>query len=360
MIDSAKQPLFFGGGTGLTDEFNAPHPEILEADEKQRSLFWPATEISFYRDSQDLANFNHTERELMIRALSMQLAGDSAANGTIQQLFLPIISNSQAKGLISYWGDSESVHDRTYARIVAQCFKDPTELFDRVRTDERLLKRLTPILTQFGEQIKMNAQLDLGYDIPQDEKERMISKTIVTLLALEGIMFITSFATTFAVCESTNRCNGVAKAVGLISDDESGSHVRNNLLFLDIIVNKEKYACWQVPSFVKEMQGILDTVMDLEHEWAGQLFEGLDSIVGFNEKLVIDYSCYLARPIYLRCGLEYKYKVVMSNPIPWINSYITPDLLQTAAQESQVTNYKINAVVDDTSDMSFDDENFFL
>jgi len=346
-------PLFFGEDLGLSDAFNITYPEILEADQKQRELFWPADEIDLTQDYADLQEMDASTYELFIRALSMQLTGDSVANGSIAMLFLPIVSNPQAKGLVSYWNDSESVHDRAYSLVVAQCFKDPNELLDRVRQDTIMIKRLTPILENFGKHNDMIRRM-MNNDPTLTLKEKRITtiKTIVTLLALEGIMFLTSFATTFAICEAEQKCNGIAKLIGLIHDDEGGSHVRNNLIFLDIIRNQEKWPEWD--ECKDECKDILDLVMESEYTWASQLFDGCGSVVGFNTGLLKQYSNYLSKPLYDRLGLRWDFDVCTTNPFPWIDAYIKPDLLQVAAQEAQVTNYKVNASVDDTDGMMFD------
>lgn len=348
--------LFFGEDLGLTDAFNITYPEILELDKKQRSLFWAADEIEFSQDFVDFLEGDPVHSELMIRALSMQLAGDSFANGTIAQLFLPIISNPQAKGLVSYWNDTESVHDRAYSLVVAQCFKDPNALLERVRNDEKLLARLLPLINNANEHLAMVADWSMYRDSPEskythEERVRIAIRGVATLLALEGIMFLTSFATTFAICEASQRYGGIAKAVGLIHDDEGGSHVANNLCFLNILQQEEPEIFEKVKPEIKE---ILDLCVEFEHKWAHDLFDGIGDIVGFNTDLLKQYNCYVTMPLYTKLGIEWDYQVVTENPLPWIEPYIKPDLLQVAAQETQVTNYKVNASVDDSDSEDFE------
>lgn len=347
---NTKFPLFFGETLGLSDAFNVAYPEILEADKKQRELFWIADEISLVQDYQDLMDMDDNLRELMIRALSMQMAGDSMANGSIAMLFLPIVSNPQAKGLISYWNDTESVHDRAYSLIVAQCFKDPNKLLERIREDVKLIKRLEPILANFTEHMKMVTDYMQGKEQDESERIKTTIRTIATLLSLEGIMFLSSFATTFAVCEVTGRCNGIAKTVGLIHDDESGSHVRNNLTFLNILKRehpKEFNEC------KPDIKNILDSFMKREQQWAIDLFDGCGAVVGFNSTLLNQYTNYLAKPLYDNIGIAFDFDVC-DNPLTWITPYINPDLVQVAGQEAQSGNYKVGASIDDTDDEDFE------
>ncbi len=346
-------PLFFGEELGLTDAFNVTYPEILTADKAQRNLFWDADEYDLSKDAKEIRSADGAEFELIVRALSLQLAGDSLANGSIAMLFLPIISNPQAKSLVSYWNDTEAVHDRAYSRIVSQCFDDPNELLERVRNDEKLIRRLQPILNNFKIHSEMILRIQSGEDVPVSERNATVLRTIVSLLGLEGIMFLSSFATTFAVCEAYKKYSIIAKLTGLIHDDESVSHVRNNLTFLNILINKEKYPEWETVKH--EAKEILDTIIDLDKEWVeNHLFEGIGEIVGYNAKLARQYTLYLAKPLYDAIGLQWDYDVIEENPFTWIKYYTKQDLLQTAQQETESGNYMINASLDDTEGVEFE------
>ena len=114
---SGQYPLFFGEDLGIFDSFNVTYPEILQADEAQRALFWKSNEIDLTRDYHDMKNAPQNIREFVIENLAFQMAGDSMANTALQVLLLPIISNSQASSLVSYWGDTEAVHADTYGRM---------------------------------------------------------------------------------------------------------------------------------------------------------------------------------------------------------------------------------------------------
>ena len=342
---SGNYPLYFGEDLGIFDSFNVPYPEIREADQEQRSLFWTSDEIDFTADYEDMLNVSEDEREMMIRTLSFQMAADSIASGSIQQLFLPIASNPYLKGLVSYHGDSEYVHEDTYGRIIAQCFDDPSEMIERIKKDEDVIRRLGKVLTAFKDHMDMVDNLDTNKH-SESEKKSICLKTLVTLLGLEGIMFLSSFAATFALCESTNRFNGIGKAVALINNDEAISHVNNVVLQLNIIKNKEKWAEWD-DTFVKE---ILDVFVKHELEWAETLFQNVKGVVGFNAELLKDYVLLLAKKVYDRLGLQFDHKVVTENPFPWIKNYVQQDTIATANQEAQNSNYIAKGFVNDVSE----------
>lgn len=339
-----KNPLFFGEPLGVYDAFNVPYPELVTLDQKQRSLFWSSDEFSLTESAKDIAEADPSVVELMIRNLSFQMAADSLASGSIQELFFPILTNHQAKKLISYHGDSEAVHEEAYALIVAQCFKDPNVMYERISNDMNILRRLRPIGTAFKEykQVVLN-----NPESSLTDKRKAVIKLIVSFIALEGIMFLASFMATFALADSTGRFNGIAKRVGLIHNDEAGAHLENMLAFANIIRKKEKWPEW------KEMQDdvklILDTAVHSEEQWSDGLFDGCGSVVGFNSEVLKDYVYFLAGKVYDRLGIRYEFPRVVTSP-RWLSTYINPNLVQSMPQEVQLGNYLTAAVANDLSD----------
>lgn len=349
---TGSYPLFFGEPLGLFDSFNTKYPEIKKADEEQRALFWKANEINFTRDYYDIQNASQAERDLIDENLSFQMAGDSFANSAIQMLFLPIITNPEATSLVSYWGDTESVHAETYGRIVAQCYEDPNEIFEKIKNNEALLSRLGFIQKNFDDHMKMVVKWLSGELVEVGSEEiKTVIRTVTTLLCLEGIMFLTSFSATFGVTEATQNYNGISKAVGLIHNDEAGMHVRNNLLFLDALKSEHPK---EFEEMLPEMKALFDQTVRSEFKWADHLFEKVGSLVGYNANLYKEYTRYISRPLYVKYGLNFDFEEVSENPFPWIEKYINPDLLQVAQQEAQSQNYLVNASVDDSADEEFE------
>lgn len=354
---TGNYPLFFGKPLGLFDTFNEPYPELEGLDDAQQSLFWPAKEISLVQDAKDIEELDTEVLDLLIENLAFQMAADSRASGTISGLFLPIISNNSAVSLVEYWSMTESIHAKAYLRIISEAFKDPNELLERIKANEKMLSRLAFLTKHFKEHEDMlkayaNTNGEIYKTNPQYCRGTVI-KTIVSVLCLEGIMFLGSFANTFALCEATQKVNGVGKIVGLIHDDEAISHKNNNLAFLDIIRNKEKWPEWVY--LQDDIKSIMDEVVTQELDWCIHLFTKCKSLVGFNVTLLQNYILFLAKDIYDRLGIRFDFDVVNSNPFAgWIGKYTKADMVQVAAQESETANYLTGATLDDTDDMEFD------
>lgn len=352
---TGNYPLFFGKPLGLFDTFNNPYPELEELDDNQQALFWPAKEISLVQDAADIEDMDNDILDLLIENLSFQMAGDSRASGTISALFLPILSNNSAVSLVEYWSMTESTHARAYLRIIAEAFKDPNELLERIKSNSVMLSRLDFLTENFIEHEKMlkGVQYDNLYEKDPSYCRKTTIKTIVSLLSFEAIMFLGSFANTFALCEATQKINGIGKIVGLIHDDEAISHKNNGLAFLKIIKDKEKWKEWETT--LPEVKGILDRVVKQELEWCVHQFTKCKSLVGFNVETLKDFQLYLARDLYMRLGVPYDFKVVDVNPFSgWMSKYTKADMKQVAAQESETSNYLTGASLDDVGHEDFD------
>jgi ribonucleoside-diphosphate reductase beta chain len=74
-----------------------------------------------------------------------------------------------------------------------------------------------------------------------------------------------------------------------------------------------------------------------------------------NASLLKDEVNYLAGPIYDIMGFTPDIERVKVNPLPYMNKYIDSSEIQAAAQEIQITNYRIGAIVDDTDGITFDE-----
>ena len=352
---TGNYPLFFAEPLGLFDTFNQPYPELEKLSDDQQSLFWPAKEIALHQDAVDIESCDPDILDLLIENLSFQMAGDSGAAGTISGLFVPILSNNQALELIEYHSMTESIHAKAYLRIIAEGFNDPNRLLERIKANKKVFERLNTVFSVFGKHDQMvKGFLYEGlYEKDPSFCRRQVIMTCVALLALEGIMFLTSFANTFALTETTQKFNGISKLVGLIHDDEAISHKNNMLAFLDIIINKEKYVEWE--EVRGDVKNLLDTVVKQEGEWAEHLFTVCKPLIGFNSGLLKEYSYFLSKPIYDRLGLQWDFPVVKTNPFGgWIGKYTKADLVQVAAQEAEISNYLTGMAQDDTSEEDFE------
>lgn len=110
----------------------------------------------------------------------------------------------------------------------------------------------------------------------------------------------------------------------------------------------------------ESLREIIDSVVNQELEWANYLFNGSRKVVGLSASLLQDYTLFMAKPLYDVLGLEYTFKVVEKTPLPYMEKYIDSSKVQVAAQELNITAYKLGAIEDDTENLVEDDLDFKL
>lgn len=342
-----QYPLFLGEDLGLFDTINVAYPEIEELYQKQMSQIWNEFEIDLTQDRMDMQRLSEGTVDLMKKTLSWQHLADSVAAKSIAGLLIPYCTNSELEGMLTAQSLFEVIHARTYSHIVKQTFMDPNVMLKQTYEDVGVLLRSEAIVEAF------NALEGLSKTATKQEKQEALIKTFTALFALEAIAFMSSFAVTFAISE-TDVFQGIGALVALICRDEV-LHTRMDYTVLDCLLRDKD---WQdvVEKCKPEIKKILDSVVEQELKWAEYLFSEGRQVVGLNAGLLKEYTQYMAKPVYDFLNVEYTFDVVKENPLPYMEKYIDPSQMQSAAQEIQLTSYNIGAIINDTSDIDLDFE----
>ena len=342
---SKKYPLFLGEDLGLFDTINVVYPEIEQLYQQQLAQIWNEFEVDLTQDRMDMMRLDPQVVDLMIKTISWQHLADSVACKSIAGLLLPFSTNSELEGMLTIQSFFEIIHSRTYSHIVKQTFTDPNEMLERTYKDVQVLARSGAIVRAFEELEKMPENASI------EEKRRTLIKVMAALFALEGIAFMASFAVTFAIVE-TDAFQGIGALVALICRDEV-LHTRMDYTIIDILLREEEWRT-ALAEVKDEVLDILNCVVEQELAWADHLFSDGRQVIGLNAELLKEYVMYMAKPIYTALGAELAGNVPAKNPLPYMNKYIDPSQMQSAAQEIQITSYQIGAIKDDTSDLDLD------
>lgn len=342
--ESKSYPLFFGDDLGLFDTVNIAYPDIDKLYHQQMSQIWNEFEVDLTQDRMDMLKLPKSVTELMIQTLSWQHLADSVACKSIAALLLPHCSNSELEGMLTAQSLFEVIHARTYSHIVKQTFPDPNQMLEDTYKNTQVLMRSNQIVQAFDE-------LDAVKGGTIEEKRKALVKAFAALFALEGIAFMASFAVTFAITE-TDVFQGIGALVALICRDEV-LHTRMDYTVLDILMRDPE---WQeVLKEVKpEVKEILDSVLQQELDWADYLFSEGREVVGLNAKLLREYVLHMAAPIYDALDVPFTKQRIVENPLPYMDQYIDPSQMQSAAQEIQITSYTVGAIENDTENLDLD------
>jgi ribonucleoside-diphosphate reductase beta chain len=344
----AEMPLFLGQKLGIHDTINVKHPYLEQLFAQLKSIDWVEDEVNLDRDRLQFETCPKHIRDIMIKNLAFQAELDSIASRSAGVLIAPFISNSELWRLDLKIAENEVLHSATYTHIIKMCLKDTNEFFDEVYKNEQILGRAEKVSEVFNEIQELGAYYTLhGFgSYREDFFEETLIKYWVAMYALERIQFMSSFAATFALAEQ-DWFLGIASLVQKILKDELSIHVKRAKYVVDVL---KKEFSESFNNILPELKQIVDEVLETEYTWSHYLFQEGRQIVGFNENLSKQWVNYSTQEVYETLGFELPFEKITESPLPFMDKWINIDKMQTAAQETQLTNYKLNSWVDDIAE----------
>jgi ribonucleoside-diphosphate reductase beta chain len=363
-FDHLQEPMFFGKPVSVARYDEQTHPIFEKLIEKQLSFFWRPEEVDVSKDRADWQTLTEPEKHIFISNLKYQTLLDSIAARSVNMILLPITSQPSVETWIETHSFSETIHSRSYTHILRNLFTNPGEIFDDIVINPAIIKRAQSISTIFDDLIEHTQLFNLHgegtHDV--DGKELVVSSRILkeklflavcALNALEAIRFYVSFACSFAFSER-KLLEGNAKIIKLIARDEA-LHLTATQHILNLWASGKDDPEMAIVS--KDLQHksreIFLDVVDQEKEWADYLFKD-GSMIGINAAILKQYIEYISHQRMQAIGLKSPF-VITSNPLPWINSYLSSDNVQVAPQETEISSYLVGQVDSSVSSDDFDD-----
>lgn len=344
----AEMPLFLGQKLGIHDTINVKHPYLEQLFTQLKSIDWIEDEVNLDRDRLQFETCPKHIRDIMIKNLAFQAELDSIASRSAGVLIAPFISNSELWRLDLKIAENEVLHSATYTHIIKMCLKDTNEFFDEVYKNEQILGRAEKVSEVFNEIQELGAYYTLhGFGSYREYLfEETLIKYWVAMYSLERIQFMSSFAATFALAEQ-DWFLGIASLVQKILKDELSIHVKRAKYVVDVL---KKEFSESFNNILPELKQIVDEVLETEYTWSHYLFQEGRQIVGFNENLSKQWVNYSTQEVYETLGFDLPFEKITESPLPFMDKWINIDKMQTAAQETQLTNYKLNSWIDDIAE----------
>ena len=256
------------------------------------------------------------------------------------------------------------IRDSSYTYIIKNVYADPSEVFDQIITDERILERSKSVTEAYDDFINGAQQWGIGNMWKEDFRQspssqweitdvkRKLYRAVANVNILEGIRFYVSFACSFAFGE-LKLMEGSAKIISLIARDEN-----QHLAITQNILNKWRNG--DDPEMKKIMQEeeewtykMFDRAVNEEKRWADHLFK-TGSMIGLNDKLLQQYVEWIANRRLKAIGLKPQYDIsANNNPLPWTQHWISSKGLQVAPQETEVESYVVGGIKQDVKKDTF-------
>jgi len=346
-VDFTKQNMFFGADQNTQRYDTFKFPQFDKLNQTMLGYFWRPEEVSLQKDRADYANFRPEQKHIFTSNLKYQTLLDSVQGRGPCLSFLPHCSLPELEGCIVTWDFFETIHSRSYTHIMKNIYADPSEVFDTILDDEKILARAESVTKYYDE---FNTLADLyfhkGEGNMRDVKKRLYL-AMQTVNILEGLRFYTSFACTFAFGE-LKLMEGSAKIISLIARDEA-QHLALSTHILKLWAQGKDDP--EMVSIAKECE---EEVYELwrkavqeEKDWSNYLFKD-GSIIGLNETLLHQYVEYIANRRLKALGMNAIFDApVNTNPLPWTQHWLSSSGLQVAPQETEVESYIAGGIKQD-------------
>ncbi|PNK59902.1 class Ia ribonucleoside-diphosphate reductase subunit beta [Psychrobacter sp. FDAARGOS_221] len=363
--DQLKEPMFFGQPVNVARYDQQKHPIFEQLIEKQLSFFWRPEEVDVSKDRIDYSNLSAHEQHIFISNLKYQTLLDSIQGRSPNVVLLPLVSIPELETWIETWSFSETIHSRSYTHIIRNIVNDPSVVFDDIMENEHILQRASDIAFYYDDLYQSSQLYSLfgegTHTVNGEEKyvdlaklKKQLYLCLMAVNVLEAIRFYVSFACSFAFAER-KLMEGNAKIIKLIARDEA-LHLTSTQHMINIMASgKDDPEMAQIAKdCYDESIEIFRKAAEQEKEWAGYLFKD-GSMIGLNKDILCQYVEYITNLRMEAVGLPAIFPESRTNPIPWINTWLSSDNVQVAPQETEISSYLVGQIDSDLSDSDFDD-----
>src|SRR5690606_10706390 len=298
----------------------------------------------------DFESSDKSSYDMMIKTLAWQWEADSVFSRAIAPVFAPFITNSELWAAWQKVSEIEVLHAATYSEIVRNAFKKPDDILEEILSVKESHNRLITVSKVFGEGYRASHEYALG-NIPNDQD--LYNKFMLMVLALylgERVQFMSSFAITFALCE-TGKFQPTGKAIQKICQDEFEIHAQLDKIVFQYELRTERGQRFR-EQCNDEIKVLISEVIESEFDWAEYLFSEGRSLVGVTKDLLKSWTLYCAGDVIRTLKADVPYAVPKTNPLKYMEHWINIGLIQPAPQEQQVAMYLLNNLERDDTNRS--------
>ena len=340
--DRKDNKLFLGDPLG-TQRYDKPkYPIFLDLYRQQMQFIWMPERISLLEDKAKYKHLSETEKFIFDSNLRWQTLTDSLLMRGLDTLKTYVTNEELESALAIHSCVETCVHSFSYTHILKSLMeKNMSEFFDSILKDENITSRAKLVVETYNKLFS------------PDEKniKKIILDTVIQNYITEGLMFYTSFVTSFYFGAKFGFKS--ADIVKEVARDEN-LHVANFVNIFKILKeNPEEGFCDLIDSYEEKIYQAFKVAVKSEKEWSKYLFSKGD-LLGLNEEILNRYIEWIANNRLQSIGYK-KIFETKKNPLgSWVNSYFGTDgegnevKTQVAPQESHtITSYKLNSINND-------------
>ena len=363
-VETPKQPMFFGAPLSVQRYDNYKYPTFDRLTQQQLGYFWRPEEVSLQKDRADYQNLTDNQKHIFTSNLKYQIMLDSVQGREPGMAFIAYCSLPELEACMQVWQFMEMIHSRSYTYIIKNVYANPSEVFDTILDDDKIMSRSESVTQSYDEFIQYAQEYSNGSLWQKNAKDSPTAKwtvkdlkrklylAVANVNILEGIRFYVSFACSFAFGEN-KLMEGSAKILSLISRDES----QHLVLTQQILKNWEKGDDPDMVEIAKEekktVSKMFENCVNEEKAWADYLFKD-GSMIGLNAKLLYNYVEWIANRRMKAIGLKPIYdQPLRNNPLPWTEHWLNSKGQQNAPQETEIESYVVGGIKQDVKSDTF-------
>ena len=138
-VDTKKQPMFFGQPLGVQRYDSFKYPVFDKLTQQQLGYFWRPEEVSLQKDRADYQTLRKNKSISLPAILSTRSCWILYKGGVLGWAFIPYCSLPELESAMTVWEFMEMIHSRSYTYIIKNVYSDPSEVFDTILEDEKIL-----------------------------------------------------------------------------------------------------------------------------------------------------------------------------------------------------------------------------
>ena len=223
-VDTKSQPMFFGAPLGVQRYDSYKYPVFEKLTNQMLGYFWRPEEVSLQKDRADYQTLRPEQKHIFTSNLKYQILLDSVQGRGPGMAFAPYTALPELEGALNVWQFMEMIHSRSYTYIIKNIYPNPSEVFDTILDDQRILNRASSVTKAYDEFLEVAQEWGTGCmwdpvmagnstkDWQEKELKRKLYLAVANVNILEGIRFYVSFACSFAFGE-LKLMEGSAKTV---------------------------------------------------------------------------------------------------------------------------------------------------
>ena len=114
------------------------------------------------KDRGDYQTLRPEQKHIYTSNLKYQILLDSVQGRGPGMAFIPYCSLPELEACMEVWGFMEMIHSRSYTYVIKNVYSDPSEVLDRIVTDERILERAATVTESYDDFINSAHRMTLA------------------------------------------------------------------------------------------------------------------------------------------------------------------------------------------------------